>query len=184
MIFTETKLKGAFQITIETKEDERGYFGRIYCEEEFKKHGIDFSIAQSNIGYNKKKATLRGMHMQCAPNHEAKLVQCICGGLYDVIIDMRPDSPTLYQWVATELSAKNNLMLYIPKGFAHGYITLEDSTKVLYMMSEFYKPGTEQPILWNDPFFAIHWPLQPLIISEKDKAIPLFQSSSLSSYQQ
>ncbi len=175
MIFTETKLKGAYTITIETKDDERGYFGRIYCKEEFAKHRIDFSIAQSNIGYNKKKATLRGMHMQGAPHKEAKLVQCICGSLYDVIVDMRVNSPTLYQWTAMELSANNNTLLYIPEGFAHGYITLEDDTKVLYMMSEFYKPGAEQPLLWNDPFFKIHWPLQPQVMSEKDKAIPLFQ---------
>ncbi len=179
MIFTETRLKGAYTITIETNDDERGYFRRMYCKEEFAKHGIDFSIAQSNIGCNKKRATLRGMHMQGAPHKEAKLVQCICGSLYDVIVDMRPNSPTLYEWIATELSAENNTLLYVPEGFAHGYITLKDDTKMLYMMSEFYKPGAEQPLLWNDPFFAIHWVLEPLIMSEKDKTIPLFQPPGL-----
>lgn len=177
MIFTETKLKGAYLISIETKEDERGYFGRTYCKNEFAKQNIDFSIAQTNISYNKNKATLRGMHMQRAPHKEAKLVQCISGSLYDVIIDMRPDSPTLYQWIATQLSADNNTMLYIPEGFAHGFLTLENNTRVLYQMSEFYKPGAEQPLLWNDPFFNIHWVVEPQIISEKDKVNPLFQPS-------
>ncbi len=178
MIFTETQLKGAFIINIETKEDERGYFGRTYCKDEFAMHGIDFSIAQTNISYNKNKATLRGMHRQLAPHKEAKLVQCISGSLYDVIIDMRPHSPTLYQWIASEFSAQNNTMLYIPEGFAHGFLTLEDDTKVLYLMSELYKPGAEQPLLWNDPFFNIHWVMAPLVMSEKDKTNPLFQPSS------
>ena len=177
MIFTETKLKGAYLVTIEAKEDERGYFGRSYCRNEFASYQINFTVAQTNISYNKKKGTLRGMHMQKAPYKEAKLVQCIGGAIYDVIIDMRPHSPTRYQWVANELSAKNNTMLYIPEGFAHGFITLENETRILYLMSEFYAPVAEQPLRWNDPFFNIAWPMEPAVMSEKDKTIPLFYVS-------
>lgn len=175
MIFTETKLKGAYLLTIDTKEDERGYFGRTYCQHEFAALNINFTIAQTNISYNKIKGTLRGMHMQQTPHKEAKLVQCISGSLYDVIIDMRPGSPTLHQWIGTTLSSANNMMLYIPEGFAHGFVTLEDDTKVLYLISEFYSPGAEQPLRWNDPFFNITWPIEPQVMSEKDKVIPLFQ---------
>lgn len=179
MIFTETKLQGAYLINIDTKEDERGYFGRAYCRNEFAALNIDFTIAQSNISYNKHKGTLRGMHRQGAPHDEAKLVQCISGSLYDVIIDMRSNSPTLHQWIGTTLSAQNNKMLYIPEGFAHGFITLEDDTKVMYLISQFYAPGAEQPIRWNDPFFNIDWPMEPQVMSGKDKSIPLFQQDSI-----
>ncbi len=174
MIFTETKLKDAFILVIEKKEDERGFFARTFCEREFEAKGIQFAIRQSNISFNKKRGTLRGMHMQKSPHKEAKLVQCVSGGIYDVIVDMRQDSITKYEWIGTELSSKNDLILYIPEGFAHGFITLENDTKVLYQMSEFYKPGAEQPLLWNDPFFNINWPMQPEVMSEKDKMNPLF----------
>ena len=175
MIFTETVLQGAYSIQIETKEDERGYFGRTYCRNEFAALNINFSIAQTNISYNKTNGTLRGMHMQREPYKEAKLIQCISGSLYDVIIDMRKDSPTLYQWISTILTAHNNTMLYIPEGFAHGFLTQEDDTRILYFMSEFYTPGAEQALRWNDPFFNITWPVQPQVMSEKDKLHPLFQ---------
>ncbi len=178
MIFTKTKLKGVYLITIETKEDERGYFGRTYCRNEFAANHIDFTIAQTNISYNKTRGTLRGMHMQRAPHKEAKLIQCISGRLYDVIIDMRPHSPTLYQWISTELSCDSNTMLYIPEGFAHGFLTLEDETRILYFMSEFYTPGAEAAMRWNDPFFNIIWPIEPAVMSEKDKLHPLFSPSS------
>ena len=175
MIFTETDLKGVYLITVEAKEDERGFFGRTYCRNEFAAVNIDFSIAQTNISYNKMKGTLRGMHMQKYPYKEAKLIQCISGSLYDVIIDMRTDSPTLYQWISTTLTAQNNTLLYIPEGFAHGFITLENDTKILYFMSEFYSPGAEQAFRWNDPFFNISWPMEPQVMSEKDTLHPLFE---------
>lgn len=175
MILTETKLKGAYLITVETKEDERGFFGRTFCRNEFAALNIDFSIAQTNISYNKTKCTLRGMHMQKFPYKEAKLIQCISGSLYDVIIDMREDSPTLHQWISTTLTAQNNTLLYIPEGFAHGFLTLENDTRILYFMSEYYTPGAEESLLWSDPFFNIFWPSEPQIMSEKDKQHPLFK---------
>lgn len=175
MIFTRTKFADVVLIDIERKEDERGFFGRTFCRHELAEQGIDFNIAQSNISYNKTKGTLRGMHTQIAPFKEAKLVQCTRGSIYDVIIDMREKSATYCQWISTELSDKNKTILYIPQGFAHGFITLEDDTEVSYQMSEFYKPGYEKGFLWNDPFFRISWPMEPFVMSEKDKNYPLFQ---------
>ena len=169
MIFTETRLKDAFLIQIEKREDERGYFGRTYCRNEFAKQNITFEVAQSNLSFNKKRGTLRGMHMQMAPNNEAKLVQCVSGSIYDVIIDMRKDSPAYGKWTGAELSDENGMMMYIPKGFAHGFITLADDTRMLYQMSQYYTPGAEKAFRWNDPFFQIEWPIQPQVMSDKDK---------------
>lgn len=168
MIFEETKLKGAYVINIEPIEDERGFFARSFCQKEFEQLGLNPCVAQCNISFNKKKGTLRGMHYQAAPHEEAKLVSCVKGSIYDVIIDLRPGSITYCQWVSVELSAENHKMLYIPEGFAHGFQTLEDNTEVFYQMSEFYHPESARGVRWNDPAFGIEWPSAELIISEKD----------------
>lgn len=168
MIFQETKLKGSYIIEPERLEDERGFFARTFCQHKFKQLGIDFNIVQCNISFNKYKGTLRGMHYQSAPYEEAKLVSCAKGKIYDVIIDLREDSATYCQWQAIELSDKDYKMLYVPKGFAHGFQTLAEDTAVLYQMSEFYHPESAQGVRWNDPAFGIKWPLSNSVISEKD----------------
>jgi len=174
MIFTETKLKGAYIIELELLEDERGFFARSFCQKEFEEHGLNPRIVQCNISYNKKKGTLRGMHYQAAPNEEAKLVSCIRGAIYDVIIDLRPDSTTHCQWFAVELSAENYKMLYVPEGFAHGFQTLEDNTVVFYQMFEFYHPECARGVRWDDPAFRIRWPLSNRVMSKKDQSYPAF----------
>jgi len=175
MIFKETNLKGAYIIELEPLEDERGFFARSFCLEEFKKNGIDFNIVQCNISYNKSKGTLRGMHYQIKPYEEAKLVSCTSGAIYDVIIDLRPDSPTYCQWFAVELTEENYKMLYIPKGFAHGFQTLEDNTVVFYQMSEFYYPECARGVRWDDSTFEIEWPLSEQVMSKKDLSYPDFR---------
>lgn len=168
MIFKETRLKGAYIIEPERLEDERGFFARSFCQKEFQDHGLNANIVQCNISYNKKKGTLRGMHYQIAPYQEAKLVSCISGSIYDVIIDLRPNSSTYCQWFALELSSENYKILYIPERFAHGFLTLEDNTLVFYQMSEFYHPECARGVRWDDPAFRIEWPLNPKIISKKE----------------
>lgn len=168
MIFTETSLKGAYIIEIEPLEDERGFFARSFCQKEFEEHGLNFSIVQCNLSYNKKSGTLRGMHYQIAPHKEAKLVSCIKGAIYDVIIDLRPDSSTFCQWFAVELTAENRRMLYVPEGFAHGFQTLKDDTVAFYQMSEFYHPECARGVRWDDPAFGVEWPLPNHIMSNKD----------------
>jgi dTDP-4-dehydrorhamnose 3,5-epimerase len=176
MIFTETKLKGAFIIEPEKFEDDRGFFARTFCRREFESHGLNPNVVQCNISYNKNKGTLRGMHYQIAPYEEAKLVSCIRGAIYDVIIDLRPDSSTYCQWVAVTLHGFNfdthprihpssNKLLYIPEGFAHGFLTLSDDAEVFYQMSEFHMPEYAGGIRWNDPLFSISWPKDPAVIS-------------------
>jgi dTDP-4-dehydrorhamnose 3,5-epimerase len=174
MIFTEIKLKGAFIIEPERQEDERGFFARTFCQEEFKAHGLNTNWVQCNISFNKKKGTLRGMHYQVAPHEEIKLVRCTMGAVYDVIIDLRPTSTTFKQWVAVELTAENRRMLYIPERFAHGFQTLVDNTEVFYQMSEFYNPESSKGIRWDDPAFNIHWPSNKRIISTRDQQYPDF----------
>ena len=175
MIFTETKLKGAYLIEIECSEDKRGYFARTFCREEFEKHGLTSSIAQCNVSYNRKKGTLRGMHYQAAPFAEAKLVTCLTGSIYDVMIDLRADSATYCQWLAVELSGHGRRnMLYVPAGFAHGFQTLEDHSEVFYQMSEFYSPQSARGIRWDDPTFAVQWPEAPQMLLEHDKTYPDF----------
>ncbi|NOR47281.1 MAG: dTDP-4-dehydrorhamnose 3,5-epimerase [Methanosarcinaceae archaeon] len=169
MRFTETRLKGAFIIELERLEDERGFFARTFCQKEFEAHGLNPRLVQCNISYNKHKGTLRGMHYQAAPMAEAKLVSCTRGAIYDVIIDLRPESPTYCQWIADELNTENRMMIYIPEGFAHGFQTLEDDTEVFYHMSEFFSPEHARGVRWDDPMFGIEWPLDTKIISEKDK---------------
>lgn len=169
MIFKETRLKGAYIIELEPLADERGFFARSFCQDEFDKHGLNTRIVQCNISYNKKRGTLRGMHYQVAPHEEAKLVTCVKGAIYDVIIDLRPNSPTYTQWLNVELSSRNYNMLYIPIGMAHGFQTLEDDTLVHYQMSEFYHPECARGVRWNDPAFGVEWPLRNPFLSKKDK---------------
>ena len=171
MIFTETRLKGAFIIKPQRLEDERGFFARTWCQREFEEHGLNPRLVQCNISFNKKKDTLRGMHYQFEPYPEAKLVRCTMGAVYDVIVDLRPDSPTFKQWLGVELTAKNRLMLYIPEGIAHGFQTLINNVEVFYQMSEFYHPECARGIRWNDPAFGIEWPdVEERIISAMDQA--------------
>ncbi len=172
MIFTETKLKGSFIIEPEKLKDERGFFARTWCKRELETHGLNQNLVQCNISYNKEKGTLRGMHYQEAPHEEARLVRCTMGAICDVIIDLRPDSQTYKQWLSEELTVENRKMFYVPEGFAHGFITLEDDTEVFYQMSEFYAPECARGIRWNDPVFDIKWPADITIISEKDAQYP------------
>ena len=174
MIFTETKLKGAYIIEIEKREDERGFFGRAWDQKEFEEHGLTPRVVQTNVSSSKRKGTLRGMHYQAAPHEEAKLVRCTRGAIYDVIIDLRPDSPTYKQWIGVELSADNHKAIYVPEGFAHGNISLEDNIEITYQVSQFYTPGSERGVLYNDPTFAIEWPVEVQVISDKDKSWPRY----------
>ncbi|MCK5616562.1 dTDP-4-dehydrorhamnose 3,5-epimerase [Candidatus Pacearchaeota archaeon] len=174
MVFTEVELKGAYVIELELMEDERGFFARSFCQRQFEKRGLNPSIAQCNVSSNRKKGMLRGMHYQVAPHQEAKLVSCLRGSIYDVIIDLRPDSPTYCTSMAVELSAKNYKALYIPEGFAHGFQTLEDDTVVFYQMSEFYYPECFRGIRWNDPSFGVNWPVPDPMLSERDRSHPVF----------
>ena len=168
MIFKETRLNGAFVIEPEIIEDERGFFARTWCRREFEEQGLNSNLVQCNISFNGKRGTLRGMHYQVAPHEEAKLVRCTMGAIYDVIIDLRSDSPTYKQWFSVELSAENRKMIYIPERFAHGFITMEDNTEVFYQMSEFYSPECARGLRWNDPAFNIVWPVEVTVVSEKD----------------
>lgn len=175
MIFKETKLKGAYIIKPERLEDERGFFARTFCQKEFEKQGLNPRVVQCSISFNKKKATLRGMHYQVAPYKEAKLVCCVKGAIYDVIIDLRSNSSTYCQWLGVELSAENCEMLYVPEDFAHGFQTLEDNTVVFYQISEFYHPECARGARWDDPAFGIEWPLPIQVISEKDRTYPEYK---------
>lgn len=168
MIFKETKLSGAFVIELEKIVDDRGFFARTWDNKEFEEHDLNTKLVQCNISFNKKKGTLRGMHYQIPPYEEAKLVCCIKGKIYDVIIDLRPHSKTYKNWLAVELAVDNNKMIFVPEGFAHGFQTLEDNTKVFYQMSQFYNQESSRGIRWNDESFDIKWPIKPSIISEKD----------------
>jgi dTDP-4-dehydrorhamnose 3,5-epimerase len=172
MLFTETRLKGAYLIDVERHTDERGFFGRSWCREEFETRGLDPRLVQCNISFNEKQGTVRGMHYQTDPYQESKLVRCTMGALYDVIIDLRPDSATFAQWLAVELTSENRRGLYIPRGFAHGFQTLSDNTEVFYQMSEFYHPEAARGVRWDDRAFCIEWPIKTLVISEKDQQYP------------
>jgi dTDP-4-dehydrorhamnose 3,5-epimerase len=175
MIFKETPLKGAFLIEPERREDERGFFARAWDPHEFEVHGLNPRIAQCSISYNKKRGTLRGMHYQDKPHEEAKVVRCTMGALYDVIIDLRRDSTTFKQWTATELNAKSRRMFYIPEGFAHGFLTLEDDTEVFYQMSEVQVPDKARGVRWDDPVFGIKWPIAVQVISDRDRTYQDFR---------
>lgn len=170
MKFTETKLKGAYVIEVEPIADERGFFARSWCQKEFEEHGLNANLVQCNISFNLKKGTLRGMHYQAKPYQEAKLIRCTRGAIYQVVIDIRPDSFTFKQWVAVELTAENRKMLYVPKGMASGFQTLMDNSEVFYQMAEFYHPESAKVVRWDNPAFEIKWPLEVKIISEKDNS--------------
>jgi len=175
MIFHETKLKGVFEIHIEPNTDDRGFFARSWCQKEFEDHGLNPRLVQCNISRNARKGTLRGMHYQAEPNPEAKLVRCTAGSIYDVALDIRPNSPTFGQWFGTVLTAENHHMLFIPNGCAHGLLTLEDNTEIFYQMSEFYHPELSRGVRWNDPAFKIAWPAAVEVISDRDRAYPDFE---------
>jgi len=172
MIFTATPLGGAYLIDIERREDERGFFARAWCKQEFEAHGLAARPVQANVSYNKKRGTLRGMHYQIAPHQETKLVRCTRGAIWDVIVDLRPDSPTYRQSIGAELTADNRRMLFVPENFAHGFITLDDDVEVTYQVSQFYSPGAERGFRWNDPALGLHWPIPVQVISEKDAHWP------------
>lgn len=177
MIFTETNLPGAWTIDVEPIEDERGFFARWYCRNEFIDHGLLPVEAQGNMSYNRLAGTVRGMHLQLPPAAEAKLVRCTQGALHDMIVDCRPDSPTRLQSFGVELSASNRRGLYVPEGFAHGYQTLTDGAEVLYQVSEFYAPGHEVGLRPDDPSLGLQWPIAATTVSEKDRSWPLLSDS-------
>ena len=170
MIFTPTSLPGAFLIDLEKKVDDRGFFARAFCELEFGKQGLVGEFCQVNNSLSAAKGTLRGMHYQLAPRAETKLVRCIRGAMYDLILDLRRNSATFGQSFGTELSAENRRMMYVPKGFAHGFLTLADDTEALYFVDEFYSAGLERGIRYNDSKFTLEWPMAPGVISDKDKS--------------
>ncbi len=170
MKFQQTRLAGAFIIEPDRIEDERGFFARTICEQEFQEHGLTYRYVQSSISFNRKNGTLRGMHWQAEPHGEDKLVRCTMGRLFDVIVDLRPKSTTFHQWTSIELSAKNRKSVYIPRDFAHGFITLVDHTEVCYQISEPYHPELARGARWDDPAFGIEWPKNPVKISDKDRS--------------
>jgi dTDP-4-dehydrorhamnose 3,5-epimerase len=172
--FIETKLSGAFVIEPERKVDERGFFARAFCQEEFCSRGLETQFVQCSISFNTKRGTLRGMHYQEDPHAETKVVRCTMGAIYDVIIDVRRGSPTYQAWIAVELSAKNRTMLYIPKGFAHGFQTLEVDTEIFYQISDFYHPECARGLRWNDPAFGVIWPIADVTMSGRDRNYPDF----------
>ncbi len=175
---TETPLAGAFIIKPDLIEDDRGFFARTFCENEFRAAGLDPVIAQCNISFNRRRGTLRGMHYQIDPHEEAKLVRCTQGAIFDVIVDIREDSATRFNWYAVELCAENRLALYVPAGFAHGFQTLADDSEVLYQMSEFYHPESARGLRWDDPQVGIAWPIGDPAMSPRDRTYPLLRGVS------
>lgn len=170
MIFTETKLRGAFIIDLERREDSRGFFARAFCQNEFAEHGLKPVIAQANLAFNIKAGTVRGMHFQYPPAAETKLVRCTRGAILDIIVDLRPESPTYLQHIEVELTEDNHRAIYVPERFAHGYQALRDNTETSYQVGEFYTPSAEGGILYNDPKLGLTWPLPVTVVSDKDKA--------------
>jgi dTDP-4-dehydrorhamnose 3,5-epimerase len=175
MIFRETNLQGAFVIEPERIEDQRGFFARTWSGDEFERHSLDTRLSQCSISFNSRKGTLRGLHYQMAPHEEIKLVRCTMGAIYDVIVDLRPASPSFMQWFAIELTAENRRMLYIPHGLAHGYQTLIDSSEVFYQISEPYHPQSARGVRWDDPAFGIVWPtVDQRVMATRDQQYPDF----------
>jgi dTDP-4-dehydrorhamnose 3,5-epimerase len=172
MIFTETRIKGAYVIELEKLVDERGFFARSWCRTEFEKHRLNPNVVQTNIGFSIQKGTLRGIHYQIAPHEEIKLVRCTSGAIFDVVVDLRPDSPTHKQWVGIELTAENHKMLYVPERCGHAYLTLTNNTEIQYQTSKFYCRESAKGIRFEDPAFGIKWPLPIQVISESDKSWP------------
>lgn len=180
MRFIPTSLADAYIIEPEPIEDDRGFFARVWCQKEFAERNLDTNLVQCSISFNKKKGTLRGMHLQLPPFAETKLVRCTQGAIYDVIVDLRPNSETYLRWAAVELSAENHKALYVPQGFAHGFQTLQDNTEVFYQMSKFYSPGSARGFRWNDPAFKIDWLEEVSVMSERDRSYPDYIPDSLS----
>lgn len=174
MKFTETPIPGAYLIDLEKRGDERGFFARAFCQREFEAVGLCSQFVQINNSLTASRGTLRGMHYQLPPQAETKVLRCVRGGLWDVILDLRERSPTFGQWFGAELTAENRRMMYCPKAFAHGFITLTDDTEVFYLVDEFYAPAAERGVRWDDPRFKIEWPIQPVVISDKDRGHPNF----------
>jgi len=178
MKFTETRLKGAYIVEIDKIEDDRGFFGRSWCAKEFEDEGLKGAICQINTSYSKSKGTIRGMHYQVDPYQETKIIRCTRGCIYDVIIDLRPDSKTFKQWLGTTLSADSYKMIYVPENFAHGYLTVEDNTEVYYAVTQFYTPSAERGLRFDDPAFSIDWPIPVAIYSEKDLSHSAFDAAT------
>lgn len=179
MKFTELSLRGAFVIEVEKIEDERGFFGRLWCEREFKNHNLNTNIVQSNVSISAKKGTLRGMHFQKGNHAETKFVRCTRGTVYDVIVDLRPDSATFKQWCGVELTEDNYKMIYVPENFAHGFLTLEDNSEVYYLVTQFYSKDHEGGLRYNDPAINIQWPIEISEVSDKDNNHPDFNLKNI-----
>jgi len=180
LVFLETALRGAFLIDLEPSSDERGFFARTWCRREFGAQGLETNLAQCSVSFNARAGTLRGLHYQAPPCEEVKIVRCTSGALFDVIVDLRPESPTYTKHYSVTLSSLNRRMLYVPRGFAHGFQTLEDDTEVFYQMSEFYEPEYSRGARWNDPAFGIVWPaVEHRIINARDEAYPDFRAQVL-----
>jgi dTDP-4-dehydrorhamnose 3,5-epimerase len=175
VIFSETKLPGAYVIELEKLNDYRGFFSRIWCKTEFEQHGLRSALAQSNVGFSLRKGTLRGLHFQRPPHAEVKIVRCTRGAIFDVIVDLRPESSTYKSWFGVELNEENGRMIYVPEGFAQGYITLVDNTEMNYHTSEMFSPLSASGVRYDDPAFGIEWPLVPAVISEQDRKWPLME---------
>lgn len=179
MVITPTELDGVFLITPEPRRDERGYFARTFCKDELGKAGIAFDIMQINRSLTRRRGTLRGLHVQRAPKAEGKIIECVRGAVFDVVVDIREDSPNFGKWLGVELNKENAKILYVPEGFAHGFQTLTDEAEIQYLMSEFYSPEHATGVRWDDPFFGISWPIMPPAgMSDKDRAWPLVTRNS------
>ena len=168
MIIAELPLHGAYQIDQEIHKDDRGFFARLFCQQELSAYGLDVNIVQVNNSQSVEKGTLRGLHFQRPPKTENKIVRCLRGAIWDVIVDLRKDSPTVGQWTALELSESNRRMMYVPEGFAHGFLSLKDDSELMYFVTEFYAPDQEGTVRWDDPVIGIEWPAEPVVISDKD----------------
>lgn len=177
MIFCETKLPGVFEIHVEPRPDERGFFARTWCQKEFERHGLNAKLVQCSLSFSARKGTLRGMHYQVAPYVETKLVRCTRGSIFDVVIDLRPQSPRFKNYIAVVLTAEKRNMVFVPEGCAHGFLTLEEGTEVFYQMSEFYNDGSARGVRFDDPVFQIPWPAKVEVISERDRNYPKFDTA-------
>jgi dTDP-4-dehydrorhamnose 3,5-epimerase len=176
--FVEASLNGAFLIEVRRAEDARGFFARTFSAAEFSARGLPAQMPECSVSFNARKGTLRGLHFQAEPHAEDKLVRCTAGAIYDVIVDLRADSPSYRRWFAAELTASNHRSLFVPKGFAHGFMTLEDNSEVFYMISAPQAPGFERGIRWNDPLLGIEWPMQPTVLSARDTGLPLLDGAT------
>ncbi|HIB66511.1 MAG TPA: dTDP-4-dehydrorhamnose 3,5-epimerase [Phycisphaerales bacterium] len=182
MKFQPTPLQGCYLIEQEPRKDDRGFFARMYCAREFEAAGLPTDFVQINNGFSSKKGTLRGLHYQRPPHCESKLIRCVSGRIFDCVVDLRPDSPTFGSWYGEELSAENRQMMFVPKGFAHGYLALEDHSEVVYLVDTFYAPNTEGGLKWDSQALQIKWPITPSILSEKDQSLPDFDEQDWSEF--